>query len=267
MMRFKCSRRPPVPDVADDRSQVLSSLQLWRLFTSLWPSSNLMEGIVSWFLLYRFRLFEREMGSSKFAAFCLLSSVVAMAARAGLLAAVPSTVMRGIASGPYHIIFGLFPLFFHAVPKLQPNYFSICGVPFSDKSVTYMLGCQLLASGGLKSVLASAVGLAIGTLYAIPLTQLQRFRFPRFVRTFFRRWVLPLLQSDPPRPQIRARPSSTQGTQPRGDGSSAVPPGPTPDSAAVDRLVGMGFGRAESEAALRATYGDEDAAANLLLGS
>ena len=42
---------------------------------------------------------------------------------------------------------------------------------------------------------------------------------------------------------------------------------PAPDPAAVDRLVALGFARADAERALRQTFGDENSAADMLLES
>jgi membrane associated rhomboid family serine protease len=99
---------------------VTASHQVWRLFTSLLLTESLGECAVSGFLLYTFRLFERQLGSSKFAVFLLLASAVAVAARGALVALVPETAMHGLASGPYHIIFGLLPLYLTRVPSLVP---------------------------------------------------------------------------------------------------------------------------------------------------
>ncbi len=50
-----------------------------------------------------------------------------------------------------------------------------------------------------------------------------------------------------------------------GGGADALPL-PAADTAALERLVAMGFERAAAEAALRAAFNDEEAAANRLLG-
>lgn len=56
---------------------------------------------------------------------------------------------------------------------------------------------------------------------------------------------------------------------PLGPGALGAQPGlptPEPDPAAVARLCGMGFGREQVEAALRAAFNDEETAVNRLLG-
>ena len=88
--------------------------QVWRLLTSLLPSGSLVEGCVSWFLLYRFRTFERQMGSARFSLFLVLVAGWAVAARAAALAVLPLASVGGIASGPYELIFALFVYYFRA---------------------------------------------------------------------------------------------------------------------------------------------------------
>ena len=69
-------------------------------------------GVTAW-LLFRLRLFERQMGTPKFAAFVATSTAVAAAARAALVT-VPWLGAAGLASGPWHVVFGLLPLYFCA---------------------------------------------------------------------------------------------------------------------------------------------------------
>jgi hypothetical protein len=47
---------------AANRALLVEKGQWWRLVTSLFASDSFAEGLLSWFLLYKFRLFERQMG-------------------------------------------------------------------------------------------------------------------------------------------------------------------------------------------------------------
>lgn len=87
--------------------------EIWRLFTSILTCDALIAAGVSCYLLWKLRLFERQMGSSKFAAFVVSSGLVAVAARGGLVA-IPILGAAGLSSGPFHVIFGLMPLYFCA---------------------------------------------------------------------------------------------------------------------------------------------------------
>ena len=84
---------------------------LWRLVTSMLTCDALVAASVSCYLLWNLRLFERQMGSSKFAAFLFTSGICNAAARFGLIL-IPFLGTAGLASGPFHVIFGLLPLYF-----------------------------------------------------------------------------------------------------------------------------------------------------------
>ena len=83
----------------------------WRLLTSLLTADALLNAGVSYSLLWALRLFERQLGSSKFAAFVASSALAAAASRAAL-AAVPALGGAGFAAGPFHVMFGLLPLYY-----------------------------------------------------------------------------------------------------------------------------------------------------------
>ena len=93
-------------------------LELWRLATSsLLLCDNLVAAGVSAYLLFHLRLFERQMGSSKFGAYVTLCTLADMGARAAFLALPGRVGAHGVASGPLHLIFGLLPLYFRACPS------------------------------------------------------------------------------------------------------------------------------------------------------
>ena len=93
-------------------ASVLKHGEVWRLFTSsLFLCDGLVTALVSAGLLYSLRLFERQMGSSKFAAFIFVGTGLDAASRLAYLT-IPGLGLRGVASGPFHIIFSLLPLYF-----------------------------------------------------------------------------------------------------------------------------------------------------------
>jgi membrane associated rhomboid family serine protease len=99
----------------DAAPAVLRRGELWRLATSsLLLCDNFVAAGVSAYLLYHLRMFERQMGSSKFGAFLTLASLADAGARAAFLL-VPGAGAQGVASGPFHVIFGLLPLYFRAL--------------------------------------------------------------------------------------------------------------------------------------------------------
>jgi hypothetical protein len=179
------------------------------------------------------------------------------------------------------------------VPKLRPNFFSILGVRFSDKSLTYALGLQLALADGRASALPMLSGCLLGALYMANVARLQSLTWPRPLRALCRRVVLPLLDGGPPPlpGAAGAGPRQQHGVGRGGgrrgggddddDGAAAAVAAiaalqqqaaardvglPAPDPAAVDRLCALGFPRAAVERALRECFNDENAAANRLLG-
>lgn len=102
----------------------------WRLVTSMLACEGLVAAGVSCCLLWNLRLFERQMGSSKFAAFLLSSGIFAASARVGLLL-IPWVGVTGLASGPFHVIFGLLPLYFCASKRTHHVSCTFLNVAFS----------------------------------------------------------------------------------------------------------------------------------------
>lgn len=203
------------------------------------------------------------------------------------------------------------------MPKLRPSYFSLGGLRFSDKSMTYAVGLQLALSDGRRSLLPALAGLLFGAVYMADALRLQRLRWPGALRACCRRTLLPVLDGggttgsaagangpasrgraggarrrvaatdDDDDEAVRrflaqagvgggnaAAAAAAAGDGPvgfgglgaglgAGGGGAAIPV----DPAAVDRLVGaLGFPRDAVERALRESFGDENAAANRLLG-
>lgn len=99
----------------ESAAAILRRAEVWRLATSsLLLCDNLVAAGMSAYLLFHLRLFERQMGSSKFGAYATLCTLVDMGARAAFLALPGGVGAQGVASGPLHLIFGLLPLYFRA---------------------------------------------------------------------------------------------------------------------------------------------------------
>ena len=63
-------------------------------------------------LLYIFRTFERQMGSSKFVSFAAVVSLIASTIQIGLLVSFP--FLQRVSPGPYALLFALFVLYYGA---------------------------------------------------------------------------------------------------------------------------------------------------------
>ena len=191
----------------------LERLQWWRLLTVNVAFAGNAEIIVGAMLLYTCRSVERQLGSRKFGAFVALVAVVSTWVHVGALVVchtglVPRRLAPPVlfAPGPYAPIFGLLALFHAMIPKLHPAMFSVLGLRFSDKSLTYLLGAQLLGAEGLRSAAPALVGAALGRLYVSPFAKgtLQRLRLPGFVEAIFAA-AFPLFASSPPGEAQRRR--------------------------------------------------------------
>jgi hypothetical protein len=68
-------------------------------------------------LLYTFRNFERQMGSSKFVSFVAIVSFFAATIQLGLLVSLP--FIQRVSPGPYALIFALFVLYYGATVDLR----------------------------------------------------------------------------------------------------------------------------------------------------
>ncbi|KXZ43540.1 hypothetical protein GPECTOR_87g402 [Gonium pectorale] len=240
--------------------------------------------------MYYFRILERESGSRKFGAFAAVSTGLAAALQwaathsGGRLPACPS--------GPYGFIFACFVQYFFQVPPASKMV--VLGWRLSDKVFLYLLGLQLLLSGGTSSLLAGGAGLLAGLAYRFNLLGVKKLRFPGFVHRFLASTLGTLLGSDQPAPAPGRTPGVGQlgGAARRAGGSAAaaaVAPGagrqglgvmgggtgaaataphlPPPSREAVEQLVAMGFAEAEAARALQLAGNDVQAAIGLLLSA
>lgn len=260
-------------------------MQLWRLFTNHLFFSSAGEALFGMILMYYFRLFERQMGSSKFGAFTLISIAISSLLQLGVLSFFPS---RSIVSGPYSLIFASLVLFHYTVPVT--NRFQIFRVSFNDKLFTYLLGFQLLFSHSWSSFLTGMCGVVSGLLYTGDVVRLRQLKLPAWLTRICNSLFLPLLQS-PSGPSVarrsvgarsgsvrmetspllrsaRYRPARTPG----GGFFAGETPGNVQVSVPVSEdnvgaLTSMGFPREIALQALQQSNNDLQHATNLLLDS
>ncbi len=69
-----------------------------------------MECVSALYLLYKFRNFERQMGSSKFVSFVVVVTLMAISIQLGLLLSMP--IVQRVAPGPLALVFALFVLYY-----------------------------------------------------------------------------------------------------------------------------------------------------------
>ena len=243
--------------LALDLGAVLARGEWFRLISHHWVFDGLGEAALGSLALFRFRRFERYLGSRKFCGFVLSTSAITTLLVVGGCVLFPSYI-RTPASGPYALIFGLYALFYEMIPVAQPKLMRVLGITLSDKSLMYLVGAQLFVCQGSRSGVPAVCGLLAGFLYlsdTVPL--LRRLALPKFLEPLFapRRRPpprqMPLDDDPPPRSVPPPAEERFQQVQPSDDH--------------VASLVSMGFDRDRAFAALLACHDDVAAAADRLL--
>ena len=129
------------PDIraalALDVPRVLGGGELWRLLTRHLAFESLGDTCVGLILLYRFRQFERLLGSGKFGAFALVTGTLATSLEAaGALLLSGGAPGFTPAAGPYSLVFACATLYHAWVPRTHPKLVGVFGIDFSEKSLT-----------------------------------------------------------------------------------------------------------------------------------
>ncbi|XP_010271794.1 PREDICTED: rhomboid-like protein 20 isoform X3 [Nelumbo nucifera] len=164
---------------------VFGKLHLWRFLASFITFSSTPELMFGLYLLYYFRVFERQIGSNKYSVFILFSVIISSLFEVLTLAFLKDPTLNILASGPYGLIFSSFVPFYFDIPV--STRFRIFGINFSDKSFIYLAGLQLLLSSLRRSVIPGMCGILAGSLYRLNILHIRRMKFPEFVTSFFSR--------------------------------------------------------------------------------
>eukprot|EP00297_Palpitomonas_bilix_P007100 CAMPEP_0113870826 /NCGR_PEP_ID=MMETSP0780_2-20120614/2299_1 /TAXON_ID=652834 /ORGANISM="Palpitomonas bilix" /LENGTH=389 /DNA_ID=CAMNT_0000856141 /DNA_START=145 /DNA_END=1314 /DNA_ORIENTATION=+ /assembly_acc=CAM_ASM_000599 len=179
--------------VVDKFALSLSALtgqrQLWRIIPSQFLFGDRGDLLVSLLLLYRMRMHEKLLGSSKYAGFLSSSFIFSVLAQLGFLVLVRGTPF--IAPGMHWLVYAQLVQYYFDIPALERMKFA--GLPLSEKSFNYMLGVFLLFSQRMPSVLAGASGILAGVMYRMEFLGLQKWRAPAWLRSMCRSYLLPLL--------------------------------------------------------------------------
>jgi membrane associated rhomboid family serine protease len=141
--------------------------QYWRLMTFPFSFIGFSEMLFGLPLLYSFRTLERQLGSSKFGVFVILSFLVSSLLVLILLfttsnmGADPRNEL--VFSGPYALIFGALVLYYYYIPPMIPVPFF--GIRFTDKVFTYIAAVILALSHPPSSIYYAYCGIFSGLLY------------------------------------------------------------------------------------------------------
>ncbi|CAH8268851.1 unnamed protein product [Arabidopsis lyrata] len=245
---------------------IFEKFRIWKLIMSTFVFSSTPELMFGLYLLYYFRVFERQIGSNKYSVFILFSGTVSLLLEVILLSLLKDTTANLLTSGPYGLIFASFIPFYLDIPV--STRFRVFGVNFSDKSLIYLAGVQLLLSSWKRSIFPGICGIIAGPLYRLNILGIRKAKFPEFVASFFSRLSFPSFgNSPPPAPSRNIVGTISPNTGRRAERSqpAPVPSSVEPSEEAITTLVSMGFDRNAARQALVHARNDVNAATNILL--
>lgn len=238
------------------------NLRIWRVIASLFAFSSSPELIFGVALLYYFRVFERQIGSNKYAVFIVFSMTVSVLLQILALGYLKDPSFNPLTSGPYGLIFASYVPFFFDIPI--STKFRIFGLQLCDKSFIYLAGLQLLFSSGRRSVIPGLSGILAGLLYRLNIFGIRRLKVPEYATSLFSRLSWPFSNNSYQRLPIATTDENIPHHQTHQmQGAHTTTPDPTESSIAT--LVSMGFDRASAIQALALTNNDVNLASNILL--
>eukprot|EP01091_Cochliopodium_minus_P008953 TRINITY_DN2113_c0_g1_i1.p1 TRINITY_DN2113_c0_g1~~TRINITY_DN2113_c0_g1_i1.p1 ORF type:complete len:282 (+),score=63.41 TRINITY_DN2113_c0_g1_i1:112-846(+) len=175
--------------------QVFHDYQFWRLITHKLYFTNLAEILFGINLLFYFRMFERQMGSSKFTFFvlyCYLMGEVLEFLGIALLSFLPTNTNKTkmlakygpfYCSGPYSLIFTEFVLYYYQTPTLY-NFKLFNTIWITNKTFIYVIGLQLFLMKIPSLIIILLSSVFMGVLYHSKLFNISRFKMPSFFDNF-----------------------------------------------------------------------------------
>ncbi|XP_046853777.1 ubiquitin-associated domain-containing protein 2-like [Xenia sp. Carnegie-2017] len=159
-------------------SQIFTNIVRFLCYSS---AKNLFFGTI---LLYKFRMFERRYGSTKFADFILRSTAIGAVFQYGVLLYTERFVIDDFPTGPFWMVFSLYVPFCLSVPFVSfSNFFGI--FPISGKLFTYILGMQMLSTSK-AAMLSGLTGIIAGAISYFNILYVESWlKFPSFLSNVF----------------------------------------------------------------------------------
>jgi len=244
-------------------------------------------------LLYHFRIFERRYGSTKFMSYVLGSWCISMILELCFLYLFHHLDIRvsrqlgPLPTGPWGAVFALFIPYFSDIPRVAVMH--VWGIPVTGKSVTYIIGLQMMSSS-LESLLLALCGLLSGLVYKNDMLLIQSWlKVPRPFGDVAGLTVGHLFTSPAPKDlntpmgatlelqrlhrieQLEQQSLWAQIPQQQAQGGfglfrrTPAPPTDAQIESNVQSLVDMGFTRDRAAVALRQSANNLEVATNLLL--
>ncbi|KAF4402554.1 hypothetical protein G4B88_012339 [Cannabis sativa] len=249
---------------------IFGKFRIWKLIVSAFAFSSTPELMFGLYLLYYFRVFERQIGSNKYSVFILFSLTVSLLLEVLALSFLKDPAKNLITSGPYGLIFASFVPFFFDIPV--STRFTVFNVHFSDKSFIYLAGLQLLLSSWKRSILPGACGILAGILYRLNIFRIRKAKclpllssqslLLRCFQDFLghQRGIYLLLRVEEETYHHLQVAQSRQRNYP-----PSIPSAVEPSEDSIATLVSMGFDRNNARQALVQARNDVNVATNILL--
>ncbi|KAJ0004675.1 hypothetical protein NQD34_010889 [Periophthalmus magnuspinnatus] len=174
--------------------------QFWRLLCGRIVCLDIKDSFCSSLLIYNFRIFERRLGTRKFASF-LLGTWFLSALMDFLLTQAFQFLfdyeVEELPAGMLAPVFSLFVPFYNSIPRMPVT--QILGqIHITNKSLVYIVGLQLLTSSPFMWLLALS-GLISGALYHCNFLKMQKLVFvPAWVSRLGRCTLEPVFSSTQP---------------------------------------------------------------------
>ncbi|RXH76861.1 hypothetical protein DVH24_019749 [Malus domestica] len=265
---------------------IFGKFRLWKLIVSVFAFSSTPELMFGLYLLYYFRVFERQIGSNKYSVFILYSVMVSLLFEILALAILKDPAVNLFTSGPYGLIFASFVPFFFDIPV--STRFRVFGVRFSDKSFIYLAGLQnvhlscsfflsrdtksrfcsplqLLLSSWKRSIIPGIFGVVCGSLYHLNVFSIRKAKFPEVIASFFSRISWPSMGTPPAAPSRNIVGNAPPFTARQRNYPSSMLSATEPTEDSIGTLVSMGFDRNSARQALVQARNDVNVATNILL--
>lgn len=132
-------------------------------------------------LFYQFRIFERRYGSAKFMNYILGTFSLSMAFELLTILVLECVDFHigFVPTGPWGPLFALYIPYFCDIPRVAVTH--LWGIPFTGKSITYLIGLQMMSTS-VESLILAICGLLSGMMYKNDFLMLQSWlRVPQSV--------------------------------------------------------------------------------------
>ncbi|KAG8190678.1 hypothetical protein JTE90_001287 [Oedothorax gibbosus] len=177
---------------------IFKKYEIWRVITSKLTFLETKDLVCGCLLIYYFRIFERRYGSHKFASYLMAACTVSTILELLFVFLLNNLDVKitFLPTGPYPLIFPLFANYFMDIPRVAQTY--ILGVPVTGKTLTYLVGLQIMSSNK-ESMISGFCSLLAGVICRWNfLSVLDIIRVPKFLARLSSMCLGWVLDSSPP---------------------------------------------------------------------